>query len=132
MTVFVDTSAIFSSLDADDKFHSQSLSAWQNLTGSGQVLITSNYVVLEAISILHRRLGLEFVRKLNDLITPLLSVEWIDEELHRLAVSAMLHYSRSKVNLVDYSSFLLMWRLNIQEVFTFDKHFKDQGFDVIP
>ncbi|MFH1150247.1 MAG: PIN domain-containing protein [Actinomycetota bacterium] len=132
MTIFVDTSAMFSSLDADDAFHPQAFSTWESLVDDGRPLLSSNYVVLECTWLATRRLGIEAVRRFYGLVIPALSIHWVDEELHFLTTSLMLESPRKNISLVDYISFEIMRMRGITDVFTFDRHFKDQGFDVIP
>ncbi len=132
MTIFVDTSAVFSSLDANDEFHAKAFGAWERLVDTLETLLTSNYVVLESTWLAQRRLGLDTVRRFYSLVVPILSIQWVSEELHRVAASTLLSSSRRNISLVDYTSFELMRRQGIQEVFTFDRHFKDQGFKCLP
>ena len=40
--------------------------------------------------------------------------------------------NRRQLSLVDCSSFETMRRVRIEKVFTFDEHFREQGFEVIP
>ena len=52
--------------------------------------------------------------------------------VEQVKVLKALAANRRKLSLVDCSAFETMLRLSIQAVFTFDKHFSEQGFDVIP
>ena len=47
-------------------------------------------------------------------------------------MEALLVVNHRKLSLVDCASFETMRRLGIQKVFTFDRHFADQGFQVLP
>jgi predicted nucleic acid-binding protein len=62
---------------------------------------------------------------------PLLQVEWITPEHHRLATLALLSVNLRDLSLVDCSSFETMRRLGVEKVFTFDDHFRQQGFEII-
>lgn len=44
----------------------------------------------------------------------------------------VLTANRRQLSLVDCSAFETMRRLDIETVFTFDEHFREQGFNVIP
>jgi predicted nucleic acid-binding protein len=94
-------------------------------------LVTHNYVVVEAVSLAHRRIGWAAARDLLDGILPLLEVVWIDEAMHRAGESAFLS-GRSKLSLVDYISFEVMRRRAIRSAFAFDRDFRRQGFRTIP
>jgi len=47
MTTFVDTSAIYAILDADDEFHGPARETWIELLSVEAPLVCSNYVELE-------------------------------------------------------------------------------------
>ena len=127
----VDTSAIYALLDGDDACHARAVERWErNPPGAGS-LATTNYILLESMTLLQARLGMAAVRSLNDAILPLLRVEWIDEDAHARSVSAFLAADRRGPSLVDFSSFEVMRRLGIRSAFTFDRHFRQYGFDIL-
>jgi predicted nucleic acid-binding protein len=132
MRIFVDTSAFYALLDRDDDNHAKARDAWTELLDSGAVAVTSKYVLVETVALLQRRLGLEAVRAFEDAIVPTLHVEYVTGELHRLGMAALLVASRRRLSLVDCISFEIMRRNGISSSFTFDSHFKEQGFRVIP
>jgi predicted nucleic acid-binding protein len=47
-------------------------------------------------------------------------------------VSAFLAADRRGPSLVDFSSFEIMRRLGIRSAFTFDRHFRQYGFETFP
>ena len=65
-------------------------------------------------------------------IVPFLQVDWISEPQHTSDVNDVFTANRRQLSLVDCSSFETMRRLGIEKVFTFDEHFREQGFEVIP
>lgn len=132
MRIFVDTSAFFALLDGDDGNHRRAKAAWGELLEPGNVLVTSNYVLVECFALMQHRLGMEAVKGFQDDILPLINVEWVDPAIHRAAVSAMLAALRRRLSLVDCSSFEIMRNAGIKEVFAFDPHFKEQGFSPLP
>lgn len=132
MTVFVDTSALLAMLDAGDLFHPQASDGWRSLIESDEALLSTSYVLVETFALCQRRLGLDAVLVLDREIVPLLEVVWVDEPLHRTAVSALLTASRRRLSLVDCSSFEAMRRRDIARAFTFDRHFAEQGFETVP
>ena len=48
------------------------------------------------------------------------------------AMEMILAASRKKLSLVDCSSFLVMREVGVREAFCFDRHFREQGFHVLP
>lgn len=132
MTVFIDTSAFLSILDADDKYHKKAEQPWAELISSEDTLFCNNYILVETFALVQNRLGMEALRTFNDDILPVVNIDWIEKSTHKAGVSALLAASRKRLSMVDCVSFETMRRLEIKKVFTFDPHFTEQGFQCIP
>ena len=98
MRIFVDTSAFYALLDRDDDNHAKARDAWTELLGSGAVAVTSNYVLVETVALLQSRLGLEAVRGFEEAIVPVLRVEYVAADLHRLGMAALRCRSQAKTS----------------------------------
>src|SRR5512143_3848554 len=131
MRIFVDTTAFYALLDRDDGNHQKAKKAWVEFLEGTPALMTTNYVLLETLALLQSRLGLEAVRRFQENVVPILKVEFVTPELHRAGTAALLSTSKRKLSLVDCVSFAMMRDLGIRIAFTFDAHFKDQGFDIM-
>jgi predicted nucleic acid-binding protein len=55
-------------------------------------------------------------------------VIWVDASVHGATLDLLLERRRSSLSLVDASSFVVLRREGIDEVFAFDRHFEDAGF----
>jgi predicted nucleic acid-binding protein len=132
VSVFLDTSAFFAILDADDAMHPRARQEWERELGSGESLHTSSYVLVETSALLQRRIGMDALRSFTADILPMVNVVWVDEGIHRSAYHALLVSSRRDISLVDCVSFEALRRLGIDQVFCFDAHFAEQGFQVLP
>lgn len=132
MTVFVDTSALYAILDADDDQHSRAEAEWRRLVRGVSGLLTTSYVLVETTALVQHRLGMEAVDVLEQDIRPVLRVEWIDEALHATGVASMLAAGRRGLSLVDCVSFSVMARAGLREAFAFDDHFAARGFSCLP
>jgi predicted nucleic acid-binding protein len=82
--------------------------------------------------LLQHRLGIAAVRAFHEDIFPMLVVDWISQERHQAAMEALLIAGRKKLSLVDCTSFQTMRQRVVQTVFCFDRHFHEQGFEVLP
>jgi len=131
LTTFLDTSALLALLDEDDLNHSRADDAWRQLLGSDEPLVSTNYIVVESLALVQRRLGMEAVKALESDLLPLLELEWIDETTHRSALRAFLTVSRRQLSFVDCSSFEVMRKRGLSRAFAFDRHFSEQGFELI-
>lgn len=130
--IFVDSSALFALLSVDDVNHRLARISWRSLLEDDRALLANNYVIVESIVIIQKRLGLEKVREFQENIFPFLEIEWVDEEQHKIAIDRVLSANRRRLSLVDCSAFETMRRQGIETIFTFDNHFREEGFTVIP
>ena len=132
MNIFIDTAAFLAVLNANDRFHGLAKPAWDEILSSDAALFTSNYVLLETTALLQHRFGIEAVRLFESDILPILEIVWVDETIHQQGMSALLVANRRELSLVDCTSFEIMRQKGMEAAFTFDAHFRVQGFMVIP
>jgi predicted nucleic acid-binding protein len=132
MTTFVDTSAFFAVLDADDQVHSLARREWERLLETETLLRTTNYVLVETSELLQSRIGMDGLRLFAADVIPVLDIIWVEPGMHLSAQHSLLVASRRDLSLVDCVSFEAMRRLRIDNVFCFDSHFAQQGFKVFP
>jgi predicted nucleic acid-binding protein len=132
MVIFVDTSAFYALLDADDRNHHRAKQIWLELLNQPVDFVCSNYILVESIALIQRRLGIVAVRRFQEELMPIVQIKWIEAELHKASISALLATDRRQLSLVDCASFEVMRRLGIRTVFAFDDHFIEQGFTRLP
>jgi uncharacterized protein len=125
-SVFVDTSAFFALADQTDRLHHQALRYVQS---TDRLLITSNVIVHETITLLLMRLGyeqaLQFgMRLLDEATTPIIRVTPADEAK---AWAIFRQYPDKRFSFADCTSFALMKRLGIGTAFAFDDDFRQFG-----
>jgi len=132
VTAFVDTSALYALLDADDQQHAPAKQTWVAMLTEAAGMVTSNYVVVETTALVQNRLGMEAVRTFHEDILPVIQIHWVGDVMHQAAVTALLTAGRRQLSLVDCTSFELMRWLGIRQTFAFDEHFAEQGFHTTP
>ena len=132
MSMFIDTSALYALLDADDENYGSSASTWDTLITSDERIVTTNYVIVETFALIQNRLGLRALREFQDDVVPVLHVEFVTPTIHRLGTVALFAASRRGLSLVDCVSFEVMRELGMKSVFTFDRHFREYGFNALP
>ncbi len=132
MIYYVDTSAFLAILDADDRNHITAKQQWIDLVLAEATLVCSDYILVESLALIQHRLGLAAARIFHEDIFPLLTIEWVDESTYRAGIASMLTAARRDLSLVDCITFEVMRQLGVQSAFTFDKHFKEQGFVCVP
>ncbi|HWM19889.1 MAG TPA: PIN domain-containing protein [Ilumatobacteraceae bacterium] len=133
--VFVDTSALYAALDATDANAPTAVPIWARLLNDVEVgtieLFTHSSVIVESVALVQRRLGMPATRVLVDEFVRLMTVVWIDAELHARATTALLAANRRDVSLVDWTSFEVMRERTMDVAFAFDEDFSRQGFTVL-
>ncbi len=132
MTTFVDTSAVYAFLDRNDLAHDRATFMWKRLSATSEPLVTTNYVVVETISLVARRLGFGAIRELQRYFPGVVQVHWVDRSVHDRALNTFLTAGQRDLSLVDCVSFEVIRELRLDSVFAFDPHFQSQGFHVVP
>ncbi len=130
--ILIDTAAFLGIINAKDTNHQVAKEVWFSLIQRDKSMVCNSYILLETLSLLQKRTGLDAVQDFQHNVQPLLKIEWVTESKHNTAMQILLATNRRRLSLVDCASFETMQRLGIQEVFTFDQHFSEQGFEVIP
>ncbi len=125
--VFVDTSALFALLVSSDRSHLAAAASFARLRTLRAPLVTSSYVLVETYALLGRRVGLSAARAFRTDFAPLLSVRWVDAELHEQGLELLSRRDLTTLSLVDAVSFVVIRQERIADVFAFDRHFTDEG-----
>ena len=132
MMIFIDTSALYALMDADDRNHERARDAWAQWLDQPIQFLTSNYVLLESLALIQHRLGIQAARQFNEELMPVLRVHWIDAELHATALKMVLAIGQRDLSLVDCTNIELMRRLGHRTIFAFDRHYPEQGLTQLP
>lgn len=125
--MLIDTSGLLCLHHRSEPFHEKARSAYAT---AGRRLI-HDYVLAEFVALANvRRLprmpSLEFVTDLLD--TPDISIVWVNEPLHREAVSLLQARRDKTYSLCDAVSFVLMRSSGFVDALTTDRHFDQEGF----
>lgn len=132
MNIFVDTSALYALMDANDTHHERASAAWAEWLDQPIRFATSNSVLLEDTALIQHRLGLQAERDSYAELMPVLRVLWIDAELHKTAFRMVLAIGQRDFSLVDATNVELAHRLGTRTIFAFDSHYPGQGLDQRP
>ena len=132
MSVFADTSGPYALLVGSEDGHADLVREFRNILTGNRPLRTTSYVLIETIARLQSRVGLEPVRDFDEHVFPLLSVEWVSEDLHRRSARRLSMENRRRLGLVDCVSFEFMRQQGISDVLGLDRHFEEAGFRLLP
>lgn len=131
--IFIDTGAFFSVFDRSDVFHNQAARYLQRCGQEGHRLVTSNFVLAESHALVLSRLGSSQARKfLQSVLQGKVVVERVSEIDEDRARGILFRYVDKTYTYTDSTSFAAMERLGIERAFTFDRHFAQYGFGMVP
>ena len=127
--ILLDTSALYALLDAGDSQHRKAKLIHNRLKRASQSFLIHNYLLLESLALVQRRLGPAQAQRLMETSKDL-EMEWIGPELHHQAEEEWLSRSNKGLSFVDCTSFVLMRKRSIKTAFAFDQDFLEAGFDL--
>ena len=132
--IFIDTSAFLGWYNRSDQLHALARPVWLNLETQGRRLYTSNFVLDETLTLLARRASHFFAAEQGEALygsrTLTILRPAAQDELSSLTLFEK--YADQKISFTDCVSFTLMRRAGLNQVFTFDQHFRYAGFEVVP
>ena len=138
--VFVDTWAWLALSNRKDVHHELAKKSYEEIKIVGYRLVTSDYVLDEVITALFRNVAFaSAVQFIESLFTAIndnqIKLERITETRFKVAWSLRKKYQdKPDISFTDFTSFVLMQELVINNVFTGDSHFErvNLGFEIIP
>ena len=131
MVTFVDTSALLALVDVAEQRHREAVAIWHRLVDERARLVTTDYVRLEAWSLVQARFGLAHVSRLDRELLPLIDLRHVTESQFAIAKTHVLGSGRKALSLVDATSFVVMREEAITHAFAFDRHFREHGFTLL-
>lgn len=129
VTAMVDTSAFIALVDRGDDHNAAAAAALKSSLDRRDLLLTSNYIVTEAVSLAQNRLGMAAVRAIAEDHLDAMTVVWVTPEDHARGLESLLSAGRRRLSLVDCVTFAVMRRLRVVKAFAYDRHFDEQGFE---
>jgi len=127
--IFLDTSAVVALANRSDERHTEAVKLFSSVPDPGE-FVTHNYVVVEAFSLLHRRLGLRVALRFEE-GSAAFEIVWVDRPLHEAAARRLARKGTRRTSFVDEVSFLVMRDRGIDTAFAFDPDFEREGFKTL-
>lgn len=125
--IFLDTSAIYAMADVADANCVEANARFEHAWAQGETLVTHNYVLVESVALLHRRLGRAVAARFHRQAERV-ELVWIDRAMHDAAFTDFAKRPGRRVSFVDCVSFGLMRTRKITRALAFDDDFRREGF----
>jgi uncharacterized protein len=129
--LFVGTSAFAALTDRRDRNHSSAKRILKTAARHRRPLLTSTYVLDEAITLLRFKLGHDAATQFGERLaaTSWCRVLEVDPDVRAMAWQIFVRYRDQTFSFTDCTSFALMRAMGLTEAFTFDRNdFQAAGF----
>lgn len=132
--LFVDTAGWMACADAADPAYDPARAARDAALEAGRVLVTTDYVVDETLTLVRMRLGIRAAEAWWAQVegSPRVRHEAIDALRAEKARAVMFRHRGKDYSLTDCTSFVVMRELRLKDALTTDRHFRQMGFHILP
>ena len=132
--LFVDTAGWMALADARDPAHAAARQARDTCLRDRGILVTTDYVVDETLTLIRMRLGLHAAEKWWAQIDASSRIrwEWIDPTRAGKARGWFFGWADKAFSFTDCTSFVVMEELGLKKALTTDRHFRQAGFEPVP
>jgi predicted nucleic acid-binding protein len=132
--VFVDTGGWMACADGADPAHPACTAARDTALEAGRILVTTDFVVDETLTLIRFRLGLEAAHVWWQQIDGSARLRWerVENDRFERARSLFFQYRDKDLSFTDCTSIAVMRELKLKTVLTTDRHFHQVGFEVLP
>jgi hypothetical protein len=132
--VFVDTGGWMACADRADPAHEACAASRDATLEAGRLLITTDFVVDETLTLIRFRLGLAAANAWWQQIDGSARLRWerVASDRFERARNLFFQYRDKDLSFTDCTSIAVMQELKVKTVITTDRHFHHVGFDVVP
>lgn len=120
--------------DSSDSAHQSARQIRDDWLRSGGLLVSTNYVLDETLTLIRVRLGLHAAERWWKVVSgsSLVRWEWIDPVRDEKARVWFFRWKDKDFSITDCTSFVVMRELRLKRALTTDRHFRDAGFEIVP
>ena len=120
--------------DRGDPAHLACTAARDATLEAGRILITTDFVVDETLTLIRCRLGLAAAKAWWQQIEGSVRLRWerVENDRFERARNLFFQYRDKDLSFTDCTSVAIMRELRLTTVITTDGHFRQAGFEVLP
>jgi uncharacterized protein len=132
--LFVDTAGWMACADAVDPAHAKATVTRDRWLERKGVLVTTDYVMDETLTLIRFRLGLSAAEAWWKQVEGSTRLQWelVTPERAEKARHLFFRYADKDFSFTDCTSFVVMQQLKLKQALTTDRHFKQIGFQIAP
>ena len=132
--LFVDTAGWMACADGADTWHGPACAARDAALEQGSMLVTTDYVIDETLTLIRKRLGLGAAEAWWEQVegSSRLRWEWIGVTRAEKARRVFFRHRDKEYSFTDCTSLVVMQELKLKQALTTDEHFRQMGFQVLP
>lgn len=132
--LFLDASFVVALHVADDRRHNDAAACWEEVCEDAPEIVTTSYVFMELIALLNGRGRHRFAVAVGKalLTSADVELEYVERPVFETAWKYLEKHDDKTYSLTDCVSFVLMKERRISSALTFDRHFEQAGFEMLP
>jgi len=136
--VFIDASGWIAIISLDDRNHAAAEATYRELLADKVRIITTNWTVYEALSIIKDKIGYREAAALWETVetVPLIRMVKITDDIEEAGLDLFFRYRDKTWGVVDCTSLIVMELTGCFQALAFDRHFIEagtqRGFQVVP
>jgi predicted nucleic acid-binding protein len=132
--LFLDSAFVIALVFKADQSYAKAQITWERLTSERRKFVTTTFILDEAVTFLSSRGEHELAVEIgNQLLTsPAIEMVDIERPLLEQGWEYFVRHHDKTYSLTDCISFVVMKREAILEALTFDAHFTQAGFQIVP
>jgi len=135
--IFLDTSLLVAYYNADDVNHTDAHRLLKEMEGRKVGFLTSEYIFDETLTVLLVRAGKKKAIEvcnalLKDIEAGNIKLMRVNEETFKKAIEIFTRFVDKEWSFTDCTSYILMKDAGITKGASFDKHFRQFGFETLP
>ena len=133
--IFVDSSAWLALADPAESNHRSALALNDAIRrGVHGYVVSTDFVLDDTLTIVRARAGIEKARLLSRVILDSRNVHplWVEETHFRAALDLMFSRPDKTWGVTDCTSFVLMRDLSLRVAFSYNRDFRQAGFETVP
>ncbi len=129
--IFVDADAFVAAVKQQDSTHIKAYKLFQQLEERSAILITSNYVFSETVTVLSQRVSHEaavtYIENMKS-HENLWIIEQVDEFIEEEAIEIFKKQTSKNTSFVDCTNMAFLKKLHADAIFSFDGIYRKNGF----